>query len=274
MIDNITLFFSKCFSFFRKDFLNDTSYKLSFFSRWIGIFITFFTFYYLSKLIGGRSSDHLAVYGGDYFSFVLIGLAAISYLNSNIHGLVNTVGAEQRLGLFEIFLSSPTRMTMILISFCTYSVFMGMLAAAIYLILGGLNGVDFSNANILAAFVIVCLATIIFISLGVIGASCVLVFKRGDPVTWVVTNLFWLFGGAYFPITVFPDIFQRISLCIPSTYVLRALRLVLLQGHTIAMVKHDATVLIFFSLFLSVAGFVVFKGALYLGKKKGTIIFH
>ena len=121
MIDNITLFFSKCFSFFRKDFLNDTSYKLSFFSRWIGIFLTFFTFYYLSKLIGGRSSDHLAVYGGDYFSFVLIGLAAISYLNSNIHGLVNTVGAEQRLGLFEIFLSSLTLLLLFLVNLLLFA---------------------------------------------------------------------------------------------------------------------------------------------------------
>lgn len=63
----------KPISFVKRDFLIAAIYRLSFVMQTVGIFISALMFFFLSRLIGKGVQDHLTPYGGDYFSFVLIG---------------------------------------------------------------------------------------------------------------------------------------------------------------------------------------------------------
>ena len=186
----ITRFFTKSYASIKKDFFIDTSYRLSFLMRWVGVILSVLTYYYLSKLIGAAPGGHLRLYGGDYFSFVLVGLAVISYLNSNVNGYVGTVLGEQRWGIMEFFLTTPTGVPMMLYLFALYNVLMGLWAGALFLILGGILGVDFSNANIWSAFVILVLSSVTFLSLGTAAAGFIIVFKRGDPLIKEIKVIF------------------------------------------------------------------------------------
>jgi ABC-2 type transport system permease protein len=56
-------------------------------------------------------------------------------------------------------------------------------------------GVDRGNANLFDAMIILILTIICFCSLGIISASFIMIFKRGDPVNWVFGSVSALLGG-------------------------------------------------------------------------------
>ena len=262
-------------AFLKKDFLIDSSYTLSFAMRWAGIVVSVCTFYYLSRLVGGRGAQHLERYGGDYFSFMIVGLAAMSYFNSCINGFAGTVAREQWAGTLEVLLALPLRLGDIFCGFSLYNILMGVAAAGLHLFVGGyVLGVSLSGAGVISALIIFALATLCFLGLGMMAASCVIIFKRGDPVTWLVSNLFWLFGGAYFPVDVFPPAIRTISYGIPSTYALHALRLALLRGYTPRMLAGELSVLAVFSIIFFAVGVCVLYSAVRYAKRRGTIAFY
>ena len=65
----------KLCAFVKRDFQTEISYRISFLLQVFGIFINVSVFFFLSKLLGTAQMPQLAEYGGDYFSFVLIGIA-------------------------------------------------------------------------------------------------------------------------------------------------------------------------------------------------------
>ncbi|HEA69513.1 MAG TPA: ABC transporter permease, partial [Desulfobacterales bacterium] len=62
-------------AFLKRDLQIALSYKLQFLLQFVGIFFSSMVFFFVSKLIGGGISAQLAPWGGDYFSFVIIGVA-------------------------------------------------------------------------------------------------------------------------------------------------------------------------------------------------------
>ena len=71
------MFLKKAAAFIKRDFLTEISYKSSFLMNVIGIFFSAFTFFFIAKLFGKAAAPHLQEYGGDYFPFVLIGIAFV-----------------------------------------------------------------------------------------------------------------------------------------------------------------------------------------------------
>jgi ABC-2 type transport system permease protein len=69
-----------------------------------------------------------------------------------------------------------------------------------------------------------------FTALGLISASFVLAFKRGDPVGGVLNMAGLIFAGAYFPRELLPEVAQRAAQFLPHTHLLTALRSALLDG--------------------------------------------
>jgi len=265
----------KVFAFIKKDFLSHISYKMAFAMQWFGIFISIFTFYYLSKLIGHQSSGHLVSYGGDYFPFILVGIAATSYIGTSLGSFASKISQEQRIGTLEMMLVTPTRLSTIIISLSLYSFIFATINVLIYLGFGCyFLGVDFSNANLPAALIILILTIISFSSIGIISASFILVFKSGDPIMWAISGLSKLFGGVFFPVTIFPKYLQLISYSIPITYSLRSLRYALLKGYSLQALLPDILVLLVFSVILLPLSVVTFNWAVKRAKKAGTLAFY
>lgn len=263
----------KIFAFVKRDFLIDISYTISFCIRWVGIAVSVFMFYYLSGLVGGDGAGSLSKYTGGYFSFVLIGLVAAAYLDSTINGLINSMSRELWSGSLEPLLVMPIKTRGIVFSLCAYNLIMGFLAAGFFLFLGFLFGADFSSVNLLSVLIIGLLATAVFLSLGIGAAACIIILKKGDTLAGTLTNLMWLLGGAYFPITVFPLPLQKLAMFLPSTYVFEGLRLAFLKGYSLGMLWGILAVLAGFALLLFPLNLFVLKKAIQYTKKRGTIVF-
>ncbi len=260
------------FSFIKKDFLSEASYKLHFLMQLAGILISSLTFFFLSKLFDHNMNTHLKPYGGDYFSFVLIGFAFSNYLQVSLQGFGATIRESQLTGVMEMLLITETRLTTIIISSSLYRFILTSVHILLFLILGvTVFGMNISNANYLAAFIILVLTISSSSCLGILSASFVVIFKKGDPISWLFSSLSWLIGGVYYPISILPEWLQNLSYMVPTRYSLEGMRLALLQGYSIQELLSNIAGLVFFTVIMLPLSLVIFQYAVKKAKVDGTL---
>ena len=271
-IKKIEGFFIKPMAFIRRDFKILLSYRFAFALQFFGMFFSILTFFFIAKLFGKAATPYLKSYGGDYFSFVLIGLAFSGYLGVAMNSFSNSIRRGQITGTLEAMLVTPTRLTTILVLSSMWSFVMTSFRIVLYLLIGSIVfGVDLRNMNIPAAVIIQIVTIICFASFGIVSASFVMVFKRGDPLTGLIGKLSTLLGGVFYPITILPVWLKPISFLLPITYSLRGMRHALLQGYTIRALMPDIGPLILFCIVLFPASLFIFKLAVRKAKIDGTL---
>ena len=142
----------------------------------------------------------------------------------------------------------------------------------VYLLLGVfVFGVNFGNANYLGAVVILLLTITSFSSIGILSASFIMIFKRGDPITWLITSLSWLLGGVFYPIEVLPSWLEKLSYLLPITYSLEGMRLALLQGSSINDLAQNIFALSIFSIVFIPVSIFAFSKAIRRAKIDGSL---
>ena len=129
-----------------------------------------------------------------------------------------------------------------------------------------------SRANIGGALLILILTIICFSSIGILSASFIMVFKKGDPINMLLMGTSELFGGVLFPIEVFPDWLQIISHILPITYSVNGMRHSLLQGYSLAELVPDILTLVLFSLALLPISLFIFDRAVMKVKAEGGLV--
>jgi len=265
-------FFRITWAFLKRDFRVETSYRFSFFLQFISVFFSVAIFYFLASFLGEAAAPYLEPYGGDYFAFVLIGIAFAGYFGVGLSSFADSLREAQTTGTLEAMLTTPTDLSAIIISSSLWSYLMTTIRVVLYLFIGAVFlNVDLGNGNyLLAAFVLV-LTILSFSSLGIIAASFIMVLKRGNPITWLFSSISNLLGGIYYPVTVLPNWLLVISFFLPITYALRAMRLALLQGETITMLWQDILVLVIFCLILLPSSLFAFAYAVRRSKIDGSL---
>ena len=258
--------------FLRKDFLVDSSYSISFCVRFLSIAVTCFSFYYFSKIIPGKGNVYLSIYTQEYFPFILTGLMGVSFFNACIGGFVSTFLREQGTGILESLLTAPISLARLTASMMFYNLLMGLTATLFYVFLGVVFFKASLMIHIASVGIIIFLSMMCFLPMGLIVTATLITFKRGDPLTWLLSSLFWILGGLYYPISIFPSFLQTIASWLPSTYVLKALRLALLKGYSPSMLKEELVILTIFAGALSLAGIWIFHRAIRWSQKTGSII--
>ncbi|HDS09399.1 MAG TPA: ABC transporter permease [Firmicutes bacterium] len=265
--------FRKIFIFFWKDLINMFSYKLGTVLYLIGLLIPLVIFYFLSQLVGDNAIPQIAKYSKEYFPFVLIGIAFSNYFIFGMNSLSASIRNEQMMGTLEAMLSTPTSIPTIIFSSVIFDFILTSLQIFLYIFLG----IVVFNADIYLSKIIPTLIMLIFTisSFGVFGilsASFIIVFKKGNPISMLITQTSILFGGVYFPFEMLPDWIQFVSKCLPMTYALRGMRLLLLQGAEITEILPDLIFLILFSVIFLPISIWIFKVSVQKAKKDGTLI--
>lgn len=269
---NLQINFKKPLAFLKRDFLINSSYKVSFLFQFGSIIFSVLTFFFISKLFGQSASRYLTNYGGDYFPFVLIGIAFYGYLQAAMNSFTQTIQQEQAMGTLETLILSPTKISTILISGSLWNFVFTSFNILLYLLIGILFfNFPIDKINLPAAIIIQTLTIISFSSIGIISASFILVLKRGSPINWLFSGVSRFLGGVYFPITILPLWVQKISYILPITYSLHGMRMSMLMGHSIKAISHDIFALILFSIIFFPFSIFCFKFAVRKAKKAGSL---
>lgn len=239
---------AKALSLFTHYFRLAFSYKLNFVSRYLGAVISILLFFFLDRLLRGAGVSE--VEGGTYFTFLLIGGAFSRYLEVINHGFTENLREEMLNGTIEPLLATATPTALALLGPSSWRLVEGTLLVLVQLGLGAVVGADFTRANWGATLVVFLLSLASLLSYGIFSAAFMVVFKRGDPINWLVNAVAYVLSGVFFPIDLLPVWLRVFSYLIPVTYALRALRGTLMRGEGLADQSFDILALVAFTLVL------------------------
>ncbi|HRY30350.1 MAG TPA: ABC transporter permease [Elusimicrobiota bacterium] len=259
-------------AFFRRDFTIHTSYRLGFAIDLLGVFFSAATFYFVAKMVGPSAMPLLKNYGGDYFAFVLIGIAFSTYQNVGLNSFAQSLRQEQFINTLEPLLLTPVTLPQFLLGSSLWDFLYATAQVGFYLALGMVVfGLRLAEANVGPAGAVLVLTLIAFMGLGVLAAAFIMRFKRGNPVTWLVVTASELLGGVYFPVEILPGWLKSLSRFVPMTHALTGLRKCLLMGAGWGEVLPQLTALALFALAAWPLGLWGFSAALKRARADGSL---
>ncbi|MBZ5698607.1 MAG: ABC transporter permease [Acidobacteriia bacterium] len=257
---------------FRRDFAVARSYRAAFL---LELFETLFGvagFYFLSRFIESPQLERALPQGGTYFSFALVGLAFFDYLSVALHTFDNSLQDARQNGTLENLLVTQTSLPVILAGSSLYPFALLSLRTVIYLGWGAaLFGFPLREANWPGALLLLAASILAFSGLGILSASYLLVFKRGNPLNWAVIGLSSVVGGMMYPVSVLPSWLQQVARLVPVTYALEGMRAALLGHATLRELWPSLGALLVFAAILLPASFAIFFLALRRTKITGTL---
>jgi len=258
-------------AFLRRDFREALTYKFSFVSSFVGILLSSATFYFVSKLVP-PGTPALNDFGGDYFSFAVVGVAFSSLLGVFQGGLPAVVRGAQVSGTLEALLVTPASIPTVLFGSSLYSLLIQVFRTLLHLgVAMTLFGMNLGRINGPGVLCVGFLTALCFLSVGILSASFILVYKTGNPFGWVFGTVSGLLGGVVFPVTLLPPWIGWISRLLPVTYALSGMRKSLLASAGFAEVLPDIAALAVFNAVLLPASLLVFRLAVRKAKKDGTL---
>ncbi|HNV22279.1 MAG TPA: ABC transporter permease, partial [Candidatus Hydrogenedentes bacterium] len=144
----------KAWAFIKRDFQSESSYKINYMLRVASSLLWIVLFYFLSKIVDSSEAS-LVKYGGNYFSFVLIGLAFSRYFQLALGTFSGSIQRAQATGCLEAMLSTQTAPQACVLFSSLYALIESLVQLVIVLGAGVVFfDVDFTQTNIPAALMV------------------------------------------------------------------------------------------------------------------------
>ena len=262
----------KLLAFVQRGFWHASSYRLNFFGAYLGTALSVVFFAILARFYGDAQPAALAPYGGGYFTFLLIGGAFARYLSLGMRHFGRELELELAVGTIEPVMVTATPPALALLGPSLWTLLEGLLLMIGQLALGVIFfGADFSRANWSAALALAALALVALNGWGVLSAAFVLVFKRAEPLGWLVDVTLFMLAGVYFPVSIMPVGLQIVAYALPLSHALEGLRFALMRGDTLAELSRYAAILLGFDLVLLPLSLLAFRAALNHVKRAGSL---
>lgn len=263
---------AKILAIFRRDLAIARSYRTLFVLELLEALFGVATFYYLSRFVESTQLARALPQGGSYFAFALVGFAFFDYLSVSLSAFDSGLEEARRNGTLEALLVTETPLPVILAGSAVYPFVLMALRTAVYLAWGTfLFGFPARQANWPGAVAVLLFSILAFAGLGILSASYLLLFKRGNPAKWMVLSISGLIGGVMYPVTVLPGWLQGVSRIVPVTYSLEGMRAALLGGVPFAELWPALRALLIFAAILLPLSLAAFSWVLRRTKITGTL---
>lgn len=263
----------KLLAFITRDFLIGASYRFAILLRIGALLLSLLVFYFIGRTFSGAIAPDLQRYGGEYFPYVLIGLAVSSFVSVGLHALSRDVRTAQVEGTLEALLCTPTSIYTILLGNSLWA-FMTALATCIALLATGCVFLGFrpDPAAWGLAFVVLGATFVAFLLVGILGAAFTMRFKQGNPVTMFFGTAGYFLGGVIFPVEVLPAPLQSCAALLPITHAVKALREVFLARAGAAEIAPLAGNLLLFIAVMAPASLWCFRAAVRRARREGSLV--
>jgi len=257
---------------FRRDFAVARSYRAAFVIELFQALFGCAGFYFLSRFVESPKLQKSLPPGANYFSFALVGIAFFDYLSIALSTFDASLQEARQNGTLENLLVTQTSLPVILAGSSLYPFALMSLRTTIYIGWGAvLFGFPLRGANWLGALLVLGASVLAFSGLGILSASYLLIFKRGNPVNWAILGLSSVLGGMLYPISVLPVWLQYVARLIPVTYSLEGMRAAILGHASTRELLPSIAGLVLFATILLPISFAIFSWALRRTKITGTL---
>lgn len=266
--------FRKMWAFFKRDLQEYLSYKTPIALDAISILAQVFLFFFLARLVNTGSIPQLADSPGGYFPFALTGIALASWQAAAMESFAKAIGREQGAGTLEAISLSPTSLRTVVMSSLFWTSFAVLARLAVFLGIGFLFfGAPLQSMNLGSALLTLALSLAALSGLGLISAGLILTLKRSDPLGYALNGLSRLFSGVYFPAAMLPGFLKTVSVFLPLTCTLEAMRKSVLEGAGPEVLMKEWAMLAAFAAVLLPAGFWFFSFSLKKARKACSLAF-
>lgn len=267
-------FLYKAWAFFKRDFRIAASYRLAFVLNLVYSLFILTLVYFIANMVSPDTAG-LEQYGGSFFLFILIGYSFYQYFHMSLVQFSSSVQREQYTGCLEAIVATQTRPEVSILLSSIYGLVANLIHLVLIFVLGVLVfGAQLPMVNLLTAVVAFGLSVGFFVGLGVLSAAFIVVLKKGDPITWIVTNANFVFGGAFFPIEQMPSWMQAVARYVPTTYAMEALRGSLILGQGFGALARPLSVLAIATAITVPFAVWVLGVAVRRAKAEGTLVFY
>lgn len=259
-------------AFFWRDLTIARTYRTVFLLEVVEALFGVAMFYYVARFVDSPQLQRALPQSGGYFAFSLVGFVFLDYLNAAMDTFDRSLEEARDSGTLEHLLVTQTSLPVILAGSAAYPFAVTTLRIAVYVAWGAvLFGFPLHDANWIAVAAVLLATLLAFSGLGILSASYLLLFKRGNPAKWFFLGVSGIVSGMLFPLSVLPDWLQLIARWNPVTYALEAMRAALLGGEGVRAVWRPLLVLLLFAAVLLPASTAVFAWALRRTKSTGTL---
>ncbi|MGD2101033.1 MAG: ABC transporter permease [Acidimicrobiia bacterium] len=246
------------------------NYPLALVMQALGTFVPIITFKFVSELVG----DNGPGVAFDYYTFVVLGIATMSVLGVTLNSFGSVMLQFVNQGQLEMFLVEPMPWRALPFALVPWPALQSVLTATLMVAFSVPLGASYSLGGIPGALVIVFLGFAATLAIGILGASIKVLSKRSDPVLQLYTIAASVLSGAFFPVEILPAWARSLSWVIPHTYVMQALRRVLMpEGEVLPGPTGGQAIvaLLVFSAVMYPISLWVFGRALNYGRKVGAL---
>lgn len=219
----------KLLALLRASWLEASSYRVKTALSLVGVVVALVPFYFAARALQSVMADSIQTEGNEYFSFLIIGMVVFAFMRTAVGALPDEVGGAISTGTLEALLGTPTPIPVILTGLVSYAFSWTSLRVLAALVFAWFMGMQVLWSRIPLALAILALVTLAHIGFGLMAAALIIAFRAAGPLQSLIIWISTMLGGVYYPTSVIPEWLQQISVFVPLTYGVRALRRALLE---------------------------------------------
>jgi ABC-2 type transport system permease protein len=241
----------------RKDWRQYWRYPLNVVSQIVQPLIWLAPIYFMGQTFSiNQQTPGFAAYSGtnDYMSFVLIGAILTSFINAVFWGMGYSMKNDMDAGVLESNWLAPVPRPLLMIGRTLTNLLVTALTSLAMLLLAGLLFGFRPTGSLLTAALAILPMLLGLYGFGLAFAAVVLIMREANTLVDTTSFLISVLSGSNFPVTVLPRWLLPISLILPLTYGLDAVRGTLINTRTLLPINLEIGLLVVFMFVMIVVG--------------------
>lgn len=265
------------FAIARKDWKQYWRYPLNAVSSIFHPLIWLAPVYFMGKAFSvNGQAEGFAQYSGtaDFMSFILLGTILTNFINSVFWGMGYALKEDMDSGVMESNWLTPIPRLLILTGHSLANLTVTTITSSGMLVAASLLFGFRASGDVLQAFIPVIPMMIGLYGFGFAFAALVLIMREANTMVDISSFLVQIFSGANFPVNALPKWLLPVSLALPLTYGLDAVRGFLLKTPTILPIHWELILLVVFMVLMLWLGSWAFNSLERRVRKLGTLGQH
>jgi ABC-2 type transport system permease protein len=259
-------------AFARRDMLVAWSYRATFISDVLSLFLQALLFYFVGLLV---DDGRLPEFGGSpvtYMEYVTVGIALAAFLQIGLGRVAAALRQEQMIGTLESLLATPTSPATIQLGSVLYDLIYVPVRTGVFLLLIAVGfSLDFNLAGVAPAALVILFFVPFVWGLGLVTAAATLTFRGGSAGVGFGLTVMTLGSGAFFPLALLPGWMETLASVNPMAIAIEGMRDPLLGVVDWSETLYGLAVLVPFSAVSLAVGIYAFRAALRRERRRGTI---
>ena len=230
--------------------------------------------YFMARVFSvGDQAQGLAAYtgSGDYMSFVLLGTVLINFILAVFWGMGYSLKNDMDVGVLEANWLTPMPRLLLLVGRTITNLLTTGISSAVMLALAAVLFGFRPTGSALAAVLVAVPMLLGLYGFGFAFAALVLVLREANMLVDTTSFLVQTFSGANFPVQALPRWLLPLSLALPTTYGLDAIRGLLLGTRTLLPLGAEIALLLGFMFAMLGLGWLTFRALERRVRRLGTL---